>query len=135
MVKVLVDEISEFFLSPNVVNFAVASVFGRTFYPVISDLVKGLIIPIFSALFFKLETEGLSFSLRGVDIFYGDLIGDFIIFILSMLTVLFIFIKPFSNIIEKQKEKQKETKKEESTEKMQIIMESIKNIESRLVRY
>lgn len=134
MIDNIVDEISEFFLSPNVVNFAVASVFGKTFYPVISHLVKGLIIPIFSALFFKLETEGLSFSLRGVDIFYGDLIGDFIIFILSMFTVFFIFIKPFSDIIEKQK--QKELKKEVKEDgQMQKVLDSIKNMESRLVRY
>ena len=129
----IIDEITDFFLNQNAVNFAVAAVFGKTFYPVVLHLVKSLIIPIFSALFFKLDTEGLSFSLRGVDIFYGDLIGDFLIFILSMLTVFFIFIKPFSKIINKKQVNLEQIEKEEK--QMDEMSSSIKNIESKLTRY
>lgn len=130
----IIHEITDFFLNPTVTNFAVAAVFSKTFYPIILNFVKNIIIPLFSALFFNINTTGLSFVFKGVNIFYGNLLADFIIFILSMLSVFFIFIKPFSNIIDKKTKKELIEKKEKELLLKQAIS-SIKNIEDHLINY
>lgn len=127
-------EIRDFFLNPTVTNFVVASVFSQTFYPLILELVKNLILPIISTLIFKIETKGLSFKLRGVDIVYGDFISQFVIFVLSMLSLFFLFIKPFSSIIQ-QKENNKEMKTQEKNKQIKEVVNSVKNIEEQIVEF
>lgn len=120
----LLSEIKLFFINENVINYVIAAIFGNTFYPIIMSIVKDIIIPILSALFYKLNSEKLNFTIRGVKIIYGTVIQNLIIFIISMIVIFFIFIKPYKEIMNNKKEKKRiEYKKE-----LQNSKEAVKSI-------
>lgn len=102
----LVEELKYFFLNRRVTDLAVAVVFGQTFAMVINSLVSEIIIPILNALIYKVDSEYMSFVIKGITINYSSFIGYMFTFIISMLLVFFMFIKPFHNIIETNKEKE-----------------------------
>lgn len=128
----ILTELLDFFLNPNVTEYAVAAVFSQTFYPVIMAFVKNIIFPLLSIMFLKLDTSNLTFTISDTEIFYGEFIGNFIIFIISMLTLFFIFVKPFSNITTK---KEIEDKKEEAKrqKRFDTVISSMQNIENVMI--
>ena len=101
------DEIKDFFVNTDVTKFAVAAVFGQTFYPIVLSLVNEIILPMFSVFIYKVDGKFLHFSFRGVTIEYGNFLSNLVIFILSMLVLFFLFIKPFKTLVEKSDEEKK----------------------------
>jgi large-conductance mechanosensitive channel len=65
---------------------------------------------------------------RGAPISYGPFLGHVVTFILSMLLVFFIFIKPFKVVIEKSKQEEK-SQTELSRVDMHKAIKSLQNIE------
>lgn len=120
----LVDELQYFFLNGSITDFAVAVIFGQTFATVISSLVEQIVIPTASALIYKINVEDLYFNVRGIDVNYGGFINNFTTFVITMLIVFFIFIRPFKNIIEvnKQREDLQTTKAVKSLENIEMML-------------
>jgi large conductance mechanosensitive channel len=121
----LMEELQYFLLNGTIADFAVAVIFGQTFSVVIGSFVSDIIIPMISALTYKVDVDRLFFKIRGVDIKYGDFLGNLFTFIASMLLVFFIFIRPFKEAI-KETDDIKEKKENSKTSK---VIDSIANIE------
>ena len=122
----IAEDMRQFFLNKNVADFAISTVFGQTFYPVILSIVNQLIVPTLSVIFFKINTKNLfKFNLLGEQIMFGEVLNNLFIFFISMLILYFTFIIPLSLSIKKQEEE-----KQRSQEKNQKLFEKVvKNIE------
>lgn len=130
-------EMKDFFVNKNVTNFAVSNVFGDTFSPLIVDLVKNIIIPVISVLFFKFGKNSLNYNFMGKELKFGQTLSNIFIFIMSMVILFFLFVRPVNISIqkeemEKQKERQERLKREEKSLKtLDKILSTLKNIEGR----
>jgi large conductance mechanosensitive channel len=99
----LIDELRQYLLTSNVVSLAIGVTFGQTFSSFISSFVTHLIYPLLSIIFYKIDFKTMNIDINGNVIDYGNVINAFLTFIISMLTVFFIFIRPVNNIVEKHK--------------------------------
>lgn len=102
----LLEELQYFFINGTTADFVVAVIFGQSFSIAINSMVTQIILPVLSALIYKVDVDSLDFLVNGVPINYGQFLGHFATFVLSMLLVFFIFIKPFKGIIDESKEKE-----------------------------
>lgn len=110
----VLSEMKDFFVNKSVTEFAVSNVFGQTFSPLIIDFVKNLIFPLISILFFKFGKNSLNVNFMGENFNFGETIGNIFIFIISMLVLFFVFVRPVNISIKKQEiKKQKEQEKKE----------------------
>lgn len=99
--------IIDFLFNRNVINLLIAVVIGKCFADVINYTVIDIILPILNYMFNgTLNVSGLDIKLDGLKINYGRSLGLFITLIISILTLYYIFIKPFNKIIEKKDEKE-----------------------------
>jgi large conductance mechanosensitive channel len=101
--------IKEFIFNKNVINLLIAVVIGKLFAEVIQSTVTDIILPILNYIFNgSLNVSGLNIKLKGHTINYGRSLGLFITLLISVLTLYYIFIKPFNKIIEENDKKNQE---------------------------
>jgi len=124
----LLEELQFFFINGTTADFAFAVIFGQTFSVIISSLVAEIILPVLSAGIYKMDFDNLNMMVHGTPISYGPFLGHVMTFILSMLLVFFIFIKPFKAVIEKSKQKER-SQTELSRVEMCKAITSLQNIE------
>lgn len=125
-------EIRDFLFNKNIVNFAVATIFSNTFYPIIMSLVNEIIIPLLSLVFSNIKfIQHTSVSINGINIVYGNVLKHLSIFILSMAILFFLFIKPSSEIILKQEEQERKYKEKNQKK----ILNSVNKIEDYITKY
>jgi len=103
------DEIINFLFNRNVINLLMAVVIGRAFSDLIQSTVSDIILPLLNYILNgSLNVSGFYIKLGNKNINYGKSLGLLITFVISVLTLYYIFIKPFNNIIKKNKEEEKE---------------------------
>jgi len=101
--------IIDFLFNRNVINLLIAVVIGKCFADVINSTVIDIILPILNYMFNgTLNVSGLNIKLDGLKINYGRSLGLFITLIISILTLYYIFIRPFNKIIENNDKKKDE---------------------------
>lgn len=86
----------QFILRGNVVELAVAVVFGVAFGAVIATLVKDLLTPLIAAIFGKPDFSALSFTVNNSTFLYGDFLNAVISFILIAAAVYFAVVIPMN---------------------------------------
>jgi large conductance mechanosensitive channel len=94
------SELQKYLLQSNVINLSIGIVFGSTFGAFISSIVNNLIYPLLSYIFYNVDFTNMNFKLGKNTIDYGNVTKAGLTFVISMLTVFFLFIKPFSKIVE-----------------------------------
>src|SRR5947207_14366197 len=95
----LMDEFKAFALKGNVIDLAVAVIIGAAFGKIVDSLVKSIIMPIISA-FMPSENDYVKwkFTLNGVDVPYGQFLGEVVNFLIVALAI-FIFIVKFLGFV------------------------------------
>jgi large conductance mechanosensitive channel len=121
------NEIINFLFNRNVINLLLAVVIGRAFSELIQSTVNDIILPILNyTLNGGLNVSGFYIKLGNHNINYGKSLGLLITLLISVLTLYYIFIRPFNNIIEKndkkKDEKQIQTIKKVLNEKEQMTI-------------
>lgn len=102
----MLQEFKSFLLRGNVVDLAVGVVVGAAFGAVVTALVKDILTPLIAAIAKVPDFSGLSLTLNGSQIMYGDFINAIIAFLLAASAIFFFVIKPMNILIAR-------TKKEE----------------------
>lgn len=114
------DEFKKFALKGNVIDLAMAVIIGGAFGKIVDSLVKSIIMPLISTV---LPGEqgyiGWKFTLNGVDVPFGQFLGEVVNFLIVALA-LFLFMVKFLGFILR-------TKKEEAppppTKDQELLME------------
>jgi large conductance mechanosensitive channel len=101
------SDLQKYLLQGNIINLSVAIIFGSTFSNFISSIVTNIIYPILSFFFDNVDFSKMNLKLGKIDINYGNVINTGLTFVISILTVFFIFIRPVSQMIKDQEKKDK----------------------------
>lgn len=87
-----------FILRGNVVDLAVGVVIGSAFGSVVTSLVKDLLTPLIAAIAKVPDFSGLSFTINGSQLMYGNFINVLIAFILVAASIYFFVILPVNSL-------------------------------------
>jgi large conductance mechanosensitive channel len=99
------SDLQKYLLQGNIISLSVAIIFGSTFSNFISSIVTNIIYPVLSFFFYNVDFSKMNLKLGKNMIDYGNVINTGLTFIISILTVFFIFIRPVSKIIKEQEKK------------------------------
>jgi large conductance mechanosensitive channel len=103
------NEIVNFLFTGNVINLLMAIVIGKAFGELIQSTVADIILPLLNySLNGGLNVSGFYIKLGNHSINYGKSLGLLITLFISVLTLYYLFIRPFNNIIEKNDKKKDE---------------------------
>lgn len=106
------EEFKSFALKGNMIDLAVGVIIGSAFQGIINSLVDDVISPLIGT-FANTDFNNLSFTVSGVEVFYGKFITALINFLI-MAFVIFLLVKAISVLrskFEKKKEEVQTTKK------------------------
>lgn len=118
------DKILNFLFNGNIINLLIAVVIGNAFADFIQSTVSDIILPFLNyTLNGSLDVSSFSIKLGLQNINYGKSLGLFITLLISILTLYYIFIRPFNSIIEKNEMK----KEEKQIETIKKVIESKEN--------
>lgn len=93
-VLTLFDEFKNFALKGNVIDLAVAVIIGTAFGKIVDSLVKSIIMPLISAVMPGNNAYvQWKFTLNGVDMPYGQFLGEVVNFIIIALALFFVIVK------------------------------------------
>lgn len=92
------EELQNFIVEHNVMNLLVAVVVGKTFSEFVSSVISYLIMPIVIFTTGKTDFTKLKLEIGSLDFSYGQVINSFLIFITTLISIYYIFIKPFNSI-------------------------------------
>jgi large conductance mechanosensitive channel len=91
----LLDEFKKFALKGNVIDLALAVIIGGAFGKIVDSLVKSIIMPLIGALLPGDQGYvGWKFTINGVDVPYGQFLGEVVNFLIVALA-LFLFVVKF----------------------------------------
>jgi large conductance mechanosensitive channel len=101
----LVDEFKQFALKGSVIDLAVAVIIAAAFGKIVDSLVKSIIMPLIGALT-PAENGylGWKFTIDGVDVPYGQFLGELVNFLIVALALFFFFVKFLGFIVYTKKE-------------------------------
>ena len=95
----MLSDFKKFVLRGNVVDLAVAVVFGVAFTAMITAFVADLITPLIAALFGKPDFAGLTFRLHGSTFKYGSFLNALLSFLIVATVVFFAVVVPLTNLM------------------------------------
>ncbi len=99
----ILEEFKKFLLRGNVVDMAVGIVIGAAFGTVVKSLTEHLLTPLISAVTQMPDFSGLSFTLNGTDLLYGNFLNALVSFLLVSTAVFFFVVKPMNTLTDKMK--------------------------------
>jgi large conductance mechanosensitive channel len=91
----MIREFRDFILRGNVLDLAVGIVIGAAFTAIVNSLVADLLTPIIGILF-KVEFEGMSSTINGSTITWGNFLNALISFLLVAAALFFFVVKPMN---------------------------------------
>lgn len=89
----------EFILRGNVVDLAVGVMIGAAFGTVVSALVKDILTPLIGAIATQPNFSGLTFTINGSELMYGDFLNALISFLIVSATVYFFIVLPVNHLM------------------------------------
>jgi large conductance mechanosensitive channel len=89
----------QFLLRGNVIDLAVAVVFGGAFGTVVTAFVKDLLTPLIAAIVQSPDFSSVSFTINGSTFAIGDFLNALIAFLLVALAVYFFVIVPVNALV------------------------------------
>jgi len=90
----MLREFRDFLLRGNIIDLAVAVVFGAAFAALVNSLVTNLLLPIVGALIGKRDFSNLTFTINHSVFHYGTFINSLITFMSIAVAVFFFIVKP-----------------------------------------
>jgi large conductance mechanosensitive channel len=91
----MIREFRDFILRGNVLDLAVGIVIGAAFTAIVNSLVADLLTPIIGILF-KVQFEGMSSTINGSTITWGNFLNALISFLLVAAALFFFVVKPMN---------------------------------------
>lgn len=103
----MLEGFKKFILRGNVVDLAVGVVVGSAFGTVVTSLVKDLFTPLIAAIAKVPDFSGLSITINGSQLMYGNFINALISFLLVATTIYFFVVKPLNTLVAHARKKDK----------------------------
>lgn len=94
----MLKEFKKFILRGNVVDLAVGVVIGVAFGAVVTAFVKDLVTPLIAAIGGQPDFSGLSVTLNGSKVMYGDFLNAVISFLIIAAVIFFLVIQPINKL-------------------------------------
>lgn len=94
----MLREFRDFLLRGNVIDLAVAVVFGAAFAALVNSLVTNMLLPVIGALVGKRDFSHLTFTINHSVFHYGTFINSVITFMSIAVAVFFFIVKPARTI-------------------------------------
>lgn len=118
-----------FLLRGNVVDLAVGVVIGAAFGSVVTSLVADILTPLIGALLKTPDFSGLSFSLNGSALMYGNFLNALISFVIVAFAIYFFVVVPLNKAmgLGKKKEEEKTPETPEDIRLLREIRDSLKH--------
>lgn len=91
-------EFKKFILRGNVVDLAVGIAIGAAFTSFVNALVKDFVNPLVSVFYKGDKFSEASFTIRGAEFLYGDLINALISFIIVAAVIFFFVVQPINKL-------------------------------------
>jgi large conductance mechanosensitive channel len=91
----MIREFRDFVLRGNVLDLAVGIVIGAAFTAIVNSLVADLLTPVIGILF-KVQFEGMSSTINGSTITWGNFLNALISFLLVAAALFFFVVKPMN---------------------------------------
>jgi large conductance mechanosensitive channel len=101
--KGIVGEFKEFLLRGNVVDLAVAVVIGTAFGLVVKAFTADILTPLIAIPGKAADFSTLHFTINGSAFKYGDLVNNFITFVITAAAVFFFVVKPLNALAARRK--------------------------------
>ncbi len=117
----VLNEFKDFIFSQNFTQFLLATVFTSTMYPVISDLVGKILLPIIGMYLFKVDFKDAYFTLRNQKLYYGSILSNIVTLVISIIIIFFLLVKPFSHILKERREQEKQHEKETEIKAVNLL--------------
>jgi large conductance mechanosensitive channel len=86
----------DFIVRGNVIDLAIAVVIGLAFNAVVTALVKDILTPLIAAIFGKPDFAGLTLTINGSHIAYGDVLNAIISFLAVAAAIYFLVVVPMN---------------------------------------
>ncbi len=118
--KNFLEEFKKFAIKGNVFDLAVGVVIGTSFTAIVNSIVNDIIMPAVGIILGGKSFKGLTFTVGDAVIQYGNLIQNFVDFLIVAL-VLFYVVK-LLNVLRFKKEEAKEEKVEEPKKSDEVIL-------------
>src|SRR5258708_34947038 len=93
-------EFKKFILRGSVLDLAVGIVIGASFTSIVNALVKDMITPLVAIFYHDKQFATAHFTVRGSQFMYGDLVNNFITFIIIAGVVFFFVVQPINKLSE-----------------------------------
>ena len=109
------------------VDLAVGIMVGAAFTSVVNALVKDLFTPLISALVHQPDFSNFSFTIRGSQLLYGDVINALISFLIITVVIYFFVVLPVNKLTARFKgspEAPKKSKEEKLLEEIRDILKA-----------
>lgn len=103
----MLDGFKKFILRGNVVDLAVGVIIGSSFGTVVNSLVKDLLTPMIAAIAKVPDFSGLSLTINGSELMYGNFINALISFLLAAATIYLFIVKPLNTLAAHARKKDK----------------------------
>ena len=88
----------DFIVRGNVIDLAIAVVIGLAFNAVVTALVKDILTPLIAAIFGKPDFAGLTLTINGSHIAYGDVLNAIISFLAVAAAIYFLVVVPMNTL-------------------------------------
>ena len=99
----MLKDFRQFILRGNLVDLAVAVVFGAAFGAVVAALVADLVTPLIAAIGGKPDFSALEFTINGSTFRYGHFLNALLSFLIVAAVVFFFVIKPVNALLARAK--------------------------------
>ncbi len=97
----LIKGFRDFILRGNVVDLAVAVVFGAAFKAIVDAFTKDIITPIIAAIGGQPDFSQLTFTIHKSKFLYGDLINNIVSFLIIAAVVYFMVVLPVNRLLQR----------------------------------
>lgn len=94
----MLNEFKKFILRGNVVDLAVGIAIGAAFTSFINAIVKDFVNPLVSVFYQGQEFSNAHFTIHGANFVYGDLINNFISFVIVAAVIFFFVVQPINKL-------------------------------------
>ena len=110
----MLKEFKEFALKGNAIELAIGVVVGTAFQAIVKSLVNDIIMPLFAAIFGKVDFSELVWKIGDASVPYGAFISAVVNFLLIAFT-LFLVVRYINKINKKIEDAKNEAKKQEAS--------------------
>ena len=125
--KKFLTEFKEFAMKGNVMDMAVGVIIGSAFGKIVTSLVEDILMPIIGVITGGIDFTGLSITVGGASVAYGNFIQNIIDFLIVAICI-FVMIKVMNGISDKMKKEEEAAPEEPKGPTSEELLAEIRDL-------